>query len=151
MADPVHDHCRVVGCKCGGAARAAAARTADQTDLTPAEQAAAHELGNICWHTGPSTDPASLCGECDNVARAVVAAVRPHLAAEFRAELFQQAAELPGADMDDPGAETRARVLDGVVLDLERLAAKLRRDGHPVRAIGADYAAELLRGQTTDD
>ncbi len=60
------------------------------TDLTPAEQAAAHELGNICWHTGPSTDPASLCGECDNAARAVVAAARPHLYREA-AERFRVA------------------------------------------------------------
>jgi hypothetical protein len=50
--------------------------------LTPAEQLAAAEIQNFCSHTGPSTDPASLCGECDTIARAVVSAMNPHLTPE---------------------------------------------------------------------
>ncbi|MEU5156789.1 hypothetical protein [Glycomyces sp. NPDC021274] len=51
-------------------------------DLTPAEQAAAEAIQNFCSHTGPSTDPASLCGECDELARAAVTAARPLVAAQ---------------------------------------------------------------------
>lgn len=63
--------------------------------LTDAEKAAASEVQNFCSHTGPSTDPASLCGECDKVARAVVAAVR-HLIEADAIDAFADAIDAYG-------------------------------------------------------
>lgn len=53
-------------------------------DLTRAEQAAATELYNACQHTGwtAGVGPDSLCAGCDDMARAVVAAVHDIIAHE---------------------------------------------------------------------
>lgn len=106
MADPIHDHCRVVGCKCGGAARAAAARTADQTDLTPAEQAAAAHFARLYNMVAPEHAPAVDAEQFTTEARAVVADIRPLIEADaldaLAAHIDQLAAHI---DALPPGGE----------------------------------------------
>jgi hypothetical protein len=51
-------------------------------ELTEAERAAVNAAHWYCHHDGPATGTDSLCQDCENIARAIVAAVQPIIAAE---------------------------------------------------------------------
>lgn len=109
MTDPIHEHCRVVGCKCGGAARAATARTVDPTDLTPAEQAAAKVL---LYEEG--SEWAENTTRHIELAQAVVSVVRGPLLREATAGELDQWRSYAGK---------LARVLESMDVDASTLAA----------------------------
>ena len=75
-------------------------------DLSDTEQAVVAVLtgeSECTWHHGCDVE------DCYGPrARTIVAAVRPILLAEFRADLFAQAAELPGAD--EPKPDDRSQI-----------------------------------------
>lgn len=99
--------------------------------LTEAEQAAASELQNVCWHTGLSTDPASLCGECDKVARSVTRAVRMVVAEEelrLLARLLRREVENEScAEVDDSGMKLAASFADDAADTCRRARPSLSR------------------------
>jgi hypothetical protein len=47
------------------------------TELTEAERAAVNAAHWYCRHDGPVTGTDSLCQDCENIARAITAAVAP--------------------------------------------------------------------------
>jgi hypothetical protein len=58
-------------------------------ELTKAERAAVNAAHWYCSHTGPPTGTDSICQDCEDIAVALVAAVRPVIYAEIASEIEQ--------------------------------------------------------------